>query len=116
MCELINYIQATVSFINQALKGVPQDYYVGLLDQLQATTKEQVLATLKEYCLPLFDPSSSVASIVTGPGSADEIAESLTNLGFEVKQRTLEVDPEEIADGSESGSDSESSSASSSRQ
>ncbi|EIN14202.1 hypothetical protein PUNSTDRAFT_49027 [Punctularia strigosozonata HHB-11173 SS5] len=107
---------ATVSFINQALKGVPQDYYVGLLDQLQTTTKEQVLATLKEYFLPLFDPSSSVASIVTGPGSADEIAESLTSLGFEVKQRTLEVDPEEIGDGSESDSDSESSNTSSSEQ
>jgi hypothetical protein len=83
------------------------------LDKLQATTKQQVLATLEEYFLPLFDSSSSVASIVTGPGNADEIASNLSQLGFDVKQRTLDVGADDMSDisdaeyesGSEMGSE-----------
>ena len=34
--------------------------------------------------MPLFDPASSVAVVVTAPGSAQSSQEGLTNLGFNV--------------------------------
>lgn len=94
------WTQATVSFINQALKGVPKDYGVELLKKYQDITKEDIIRTLKKYFLPLFDPSSSVAIVVTAPSKADEIATKLGAFGFEVTQRELAVDPEELEDGS----------------
>ncbi|CAL1695478.1 unnamed protein product [Somion occarium] len=98
-----------LSFINQALKGVPQNFNVELLERFQAVTKEDVLTSLKQHFLPLFDPSSSVAVVVTAPAKAAEINEGLTKAGFDVEQRTLDVgvdDSEyESASGSECDSD-----------
>ncbi|KAH6917298.1 cytoplasmic protein [Coprinopsis sp. MPI-PUGE-AT-0042] len=101
---------ALVSFINQGLKGLPQRYQVELLEKYQGVSKEDVLGALKKYFLPLFNSESSIAVVVTAPAKADAIAKSLSNEGFEVAQRSLEVDPSEIEgsdseDGSETGSE-----------
>jgi Zn-dependent M16 (insulinase) family peptidase len=97
-----------MAFSNQALKGVPRDWNVQVLESLQAVTKADVLTVLEKYFLPLFNSATSVATVVTAPGKADEIAKGLTAEGFEVEKRTLQVDPEEMEDGEESGSDDES--------
>jgi len=99
---------ATVSFINQALKGVPQYWNVELLKKYQAVTKDDVLAALKKHVLPIFDPSSSVVVAVTAPSKADPIGKDLTDAGYEVELRTLEFDPGELEVGSDEGSDSDS--------
>jgi len=99
---------AITSFVNQALKGVPQDWNVELLKKYQAVTEEDVLAALKKHVLPVFDSSSSVVVAVTAPSKADSIGKDLTDAGYEVERRTLEVDPNELEEGSEGGSDSES--------
>jgi Zn-dependent M16 (insulinase) family peptidase len=99
--------QAITSFINQALKGVTKDYGVELLDKYQNITKQDILGTLKKYFLPLFDPLSSVAIVVTAPSKAEEIGTGLQTLGFEVTQRELAADSADM-DGVEGGSDSES--------
>jgi len=85
-----------MSFINQALRGAPQDYTVELLSKFQDVTKEDVLRALKEFFLPLFDPSSSIAIVVTAPSKSEEIGAGLQTLGFEVSQRELAVEPEEL--------------------
>lgn len=97
-----------MSFTNQALKGVSKDHQVNLLEKFQAVTKEDVLATLKKHFLPLFDSSSSIAVVVTAPSKAESIAEGLLKAGFDVEKRTLEIDPSELEEGSESGSDDDS--------
>lgn len=66
-------------------------------------TKEEVIEALRRHFLPLFDPTSSVAVVVTTPSKAAEIGEQLSAVGYKVEQRTLELDPEE--DGSELDSD-----------
>ena len=101
-----------MSFVNQALKQVNQNYNREMLEKYQAVTKDQILDALKKYCLPLFNPESSIAVVVTAPGKVDTTVEGLTTLGFEVEKRAVEVDQDEFEDdnGSEgdSGSDSES--------
>ncbi|KAJ6575205.1 Metalloenzyme, LuxS/M16 peptidase-like protein [Mycena capillaripes] len=110
---------AIMSFTNQALRGVPQTHQVDLLEKYQVVTKEDILATLRTYFLPLFDVSKSAAFVVTAPGKFDGIVEELTASGFAVETRTLEIDPSELEahhdhdcdsceSGSESGSDSDS--------
>lgn len=106
--------QAIASFTNQALRGVPQNFSVEQLEKYQAVTKDDVLAALKKHVLPVFNPSTSVAVAVTSPAKTDAIAEGLTKAGFEVEQRTLEIDPSEL-EGSESSSESESGSESDGR-
>jgi Zn-dependent M16 (insulinase) family peptidase len=101
------FIQAIVSFLNQALKGVPQKFQVDLLERYQAVTKEDILAILQKYILPLFDSSSSVAVAVTAPSKVNEIHEGLSSVGFEVENQTLDFDPGELEDGLESGSETD---------
>ncbi|KAI0080089.1 hypothetical protein K474DRAFT_1590638 [Panus rudis PR-1116 ss-1] len=95
---------ALSSFLNQALKGVSQNFNVELLEKFQAVTKQDVLAVLKQYFLPLFDPASSVAVVVTAPSKAEDIGAGLAKAGFDVEQRTLEFEADDSETGSESGS------------
>lgn len=90
------YNQATASFVNQALKNVNQNHNTELLKKFKAVTKEEVLSALEKSFLPLFDPQSSVAVIVTAPNKSETIAGDMTALGFEVEQRKLDVG---VADG-----------------
>ncbi|KAF9240861.1 Metalloenzyme, LuxS/M16 peptidase-like protein [Melanogaster broomeanus] len=77
------------SFTNQALKGLPQDYNLQLLEKYQAVTKDDVLASLRKYILPLFDSASSIVVVVTAPSKVDQIAEGLTGFGFDVEKRNV---------------------------
>jgi Zn-dependent M16 (insulinase) family peptidase len=98
--------QATISFTNQALKGVSQNYNIDLLEKFQEVSKDDILRILRQYFLPLFDASTSVVVSVTAPGKAHEISKGLKGVGFIVKRRTLEVDNgDESESGSESGSE-----------
>ena len=81
-----------MSFSNQALKNVPRTYEIDLLDKYQAVTKYDVFRAIKTYFLPLFDPSSSIAVVVTGCIEADEIGAGLKAIGFDVTQRVMETD------------------------
>jgi len=99
------------SFTNQALKGVPQNQNIALLDKFSEIGRDDVLRVLRQYFLPLFDASTSVVVSVTAPGKADEISKGLEQAGFVVERRALDVGPEEawdFGDESESGSESES--------
>ncbi|KAI0375392.1 hypothetical protein BV20DRAFT_960528 [Pilatotrama ljubarskyi] len=103
---------ALMSFINQGLKGVPQNFNVDLLEKFQAITKEDVLDVLRRYFIPLFDSSSSVAVVVTAPSKAEQITQDLGKIGFDVEQKTLQVEADEDSEysdseGSESGSESD---------
>jgi Zn-dependent M16 (insulinase) family peptidase len=102
--------QAVTSFTNQALKGVPQDQNIDLLEKFSEVSKDDVLRVLRQYFLPLFDASTSVVVSVTAPGKADEISQGLEHAGFVVERRTLDVGSEEASefeDESESGSESD---------
>lgn len=86
---------------------MPQNYNRELLELYRAVKKEDVLSVLRKYFLNLFDPSKSIAVVVTAPGKVDEIVGDLTKIGFEVSQRSLEADPDLEENGSGSGSGSE---------
>jgi Zn-dependent M16 (insulinase) family peptidase len=96
-----------VSFLNQSLKGVPQNFQIDRLKKYQAITKEDVLSALQKYILPLFDSSTSVAVAVTASSKVDEISEGLSTRGFEVEKQSLEFSPSELDD-LESGSETDS--------
>ncbi|KAF8832423.1 hypothetical protein HHX47_DHR1001921 [Lentinula edodes] len=97
---------AIVSFTNQALKGVPQNHQMELLEKFQAVTKEDIISVFRSHFLPLFESQSSVAVVVTAPSKADEIDAGLAGYGFEVERRTLDIDPNEMAGSDESDSES----------
>ena len=95
-----------VSFSNQALKNVSGTYQIDLLEQYQAVTKDDVLSALKIYFLPLFDPSSSIVVVVTAPAKADEIGAGLKAAGFEVTQRVMEIDANDMQSSGDGGTGS----------
>ncbi|KAI6005289.1 Metalloenzyme, LuxS/M16 peptidase-like protein [Pisolithus orientalis] len=95
---------ATNSFLDQAIKGVPQGYNLKLLEQYQAVTKSDVLASLKKHVLPIFSSSSSTVVVVTTPSKVDQIAGNLEEFGFKPEKRTLEV---VLEDGTDDDSSSE---------
>ena len=65
------------------------------MEQYQAVTKDDILASLKKYILPIFSPSTSTVVVVTAPSKVDQISEGLTDYGFDVEKRTLEVEGDE---------------------
>ena len=85
-----------------------QNHNVELLEKFQEITKEDVLAVLRRYFLPLFDSSSSVAVVVTAPAKAEQVAQELSKIGFDVEQKTLQADEDSEESDSEEGSESES--------
>ena len=102
--------QAMVSFTNQAFKNISGTHEIDLLEKYQAVTKDDILSALRTHFLPLFDPSSSVAVVVTAPAKADEIGEGLKAIGFEVTQRVMEVDSTDTENSEDGETGSESSS------
>jgi len=90
-----------ISFSNQALKGVGKNHQIELLQKYQAVSKEDVLQAFRKHFMPLFDPSSSVAVVVTAPSKIDQAFDGLNKAGFVVERRTLDFDPEELEDGSD---------------
>jgi len=96
---------AMVSFINQALKGVPRTHQSDILEKCRTIKKADILVALRQHFLPLFDPAASVAVVVTAPGRAQNIGEGLTGLGFDVAQKELHVDMEDGENVTEGDSD-----------
>ncbi|KAG8964223.1 hypothetical protein FRC00_003325 [Tulasnella sp. 408] len=92
---------SSVAFLNQALKGVPQDFGRKMLEKMQSVTIEDVKRVLGQYVLPCFQPESSVAVVVSSPAKANDIAEQFTKAGFDVESRVLDVGADE-ADSSDS--------------
>jgi len=80
---------------------------------LQAVTMDDVKNALKTHILPLFDPASSVAVVVSSPSKAEDISTTLTKAGFEVERRTLDVGDDEEGESDDDQTDSETSSESS---
>ncbi|KAG1858584.1 cell morphogenesis N-terminal-domain-containing protein [Suillus tomentosus] len=70
------------SFTNQALRGVPQDRSLQMLEKYQEVAKADVLAALEKHILAVFDSKRSMVTVVTAPSKADEIAAGLTGYGF----------------------------------
>ncbi|KAG9104560.1 hypothetical protein FRC06_001340 [Ceratobasidium sp. 370] len=94
------------SFVNQVLKNVPQDHGRQLLTSIQAVDLQSVRTALKTHVLPLFDPATSIAVVVSSPSKAADISDGLKSSGFDVELRTLDFSGDEDIDdpGSESGS------------
>jgi Zn-dependent M16 (insulinase) family peptidase len=103
-----------VSFTNQALKGVSRTHQIDLLEKYQTVTKADVVAALRKHFLPLFDPTTSVAVVVTAPGNAEDVGNGLQGMGFEVTQKEMQIDPSEMEE-YETGSESDSESSTDSR-
>jgi len=97
-----------VSFTNQALKGVTRTYQIDLLEKYQEVSREDVVQALRKHLMPLFDSGSSVAVVVTAPSKVDQTTDGLKKAGFVVERRTLDFDPSELVDGSESEDETES--------
>jgi len=101
-------LKAMVSFTNQALKGVTRTYQIDLLEKYQEVSREDVVQALRKHLMPLFDSGSSVAVVVTAPSKVDQTTDGLKKAGFVVERRTLDFDPSELVDGSESEDETES--------
>ncbi|KAG8964008.1 hypothetical protein FRC03_002292 [Tulasnella sp. 419] len=83
---------AIEAFKYQTFQSLPLDHARQLLEKIQGVTLDDVKAALQEYILPLFNPESSIAVIVSAPSRSDSIAEQLTSAGFDVERRTLDVE------------------------
>ena len=107
-------IQAMTSFCNQTLRGVSQNHSIELLQKFQAVTKEDVLRVLKTGYMHLFDPKHSVAVVVAAPSQVEPVTTGLSELGYDVEHRNLEMNPDDLSeemdvDGSDSANEESSS-------
>jgi hypothetical protein len=75
------------------------------LEKCRAVTKEDVISVIRQYFLPIFDPATSVAIVVTAPSRADKISADLAAAGFEVTRRTIDAGSDEMGEGEEGSAD-----------
>jgi len=86
-----------------ALKGVSRSHEIDMLGKYQTIKKEDIIAAFQKYIMPLFDPASSVAIVVTATGKVESIVDGLTSLGFDVTQKELHTDPPNTEKGKSGG-------------
>ncbi len=63
-----------------------------MLGKYQRIKKEDIIAAFRKYFMPVFDPASSVAVVVTATGEVESVVGGLTSLGFDVTQKELHTD------------------------
>jgi len=54
---------ATVSFINQVIKGIPKDWGSIILRKVKKVTREQLRAIMKDVLLPVFQPKTAILTV-----------------------------------------------------
>ncbi|KAH8114464.1 Metalloenzyme, LuxS/M16 peptidase-like protein [Phellopilus nigrolimitatus] len=79
---------AVTSFVDLCLRGMNESSS-HTLKKFQAVTKDEILTALKKYCLPLFNPDTSVAVVLSSQGRFDSTASDLRSLGFDVEKKTF---------------------------
>lgn len=84
------------SFNNPALKPVPQNYQVQPLSKYVSASHSDLVSALKTYFLPLFAAKSSIATVVTASSKTDSTTEILEAKGFDMENRKLKVNEDEI--------------------
>lgn len=62
----------------------------------QDVTLEQVLAALRKYVLPVFEPATSVAAVTASPSVAEKVAEGLKTAGYEVETRLWDAGEDDV--------------------
>jgi len=87
------FYKALATFTNQALKGVSRSHQIDMLGKYKTIKKEDIIAAFQKYVMPVFDPASSVAVVVTATGKVESIVDGFTNLGFDVTRKELHTDP-----------------------
>ena len=78
-------LAAETSFVNQALRGVPQSYQRDLLSRAGRVTKSEVESAIKKWLMPIFDPATSIAAVATSKGKLETIQKQLEDIHFDVK-------------------------------
>jgi hypothetical protein len=63
--------------------------------EIQDVTIPEVQAAIKKWIAPLFEPSTSIASVASGLVKMDSIAERLEKAGYEVEKRTFGQDDDD---------------------
>ena len=77
-------LAAETSFVNQALRGVPQSYQRDLLSRAGQLSKDEVESAVKKWLMPIFDPKSSIAAVATSKGKLESIQKTLNDMEFDV--------------------------------
>ncbi|PLW42340.1 hypothetical protein PCANC_10506 [Puccinia coronata f. sp. avenae] len=80
-------------YADVALKGIAKDALRQQLEQAKAVTREDVLATIKKYVLPIFEPKSSLAAVACAAPKAQLIADGFAAAGFHVDVRVMAKNP-----------------------
>merc|ERR1712093_93615 len=96
---------AETSFVNQALKGVPQTYQRDLLARAGKVTVDEVNTVIKKWLMSIFSPETSISAVATSPSKLEDVQKQLETLGFDVTVRHIVAEGEE-EEGSDSGSES----------
>ncbi|GJJ09486.1 hypothetical protein Clacol_003709 [Clathrus columnatus] len=102
---LLNLAKALTALGNETLREVPASHTTDLLEQYQKVTVQDVVACIRKYILPIFDPERSFAAVVSSPAKLEDIIQGLESVGFLVERQELLTD---IDDG-DSDSDMDSS-------
>jgi len=99
---------ATEKFLDTVVKGYEPDYVHRLISDIKKVSVADFLRVVEQYYLPLFDAQTSTMFMVSPPSEKDKLEQALTEAGYEVSVREVEVDSDDEDDDEEDDEDEES--------
>ena len=70
------------SLMNQAIHGIEKDYSLEFAKKVQKVTKDEVVAAMKEFLVPLFEPETANVFIVCAPVMEGKVSKDFAQAGF----------------------------------
>lgn len=99
-------------FVDEIMRGVPRSRGRRLLESVGKVTLADCERVLRQYVLPLFEPETSICAVVCNPSRYEEVHSSLSDAGYILQKRELDLGKDDESDSGSVASDDESSSGS----
>ncbi|KAF2671364.1 putative zinc metalloprotease [Microthyrium microscopicum] len=89
--EQTTIIQAALlGFVNPVILGIPRDYSVSILREVKKVSGEEVVAAMREFILPVFDPKTANMVVTCAPAMKEGLVENFKGKGFKAEVQTLD--------------------------
>lgn len=73
---------ATTSFTNQVVLDIPKDWSRQFAKQVQHVRKDDIIGAVRDFMLPLFDPSTANVYVTCAPVMVEKLIGNLKEAGF----------------------------------
>ncbi|KAH8664558.1 Metalloenzyme, LuxS/M16 peptidase-like protein [Xylariales sp. PMI_506] len=80
---------AAQNYVNGVVRGLEPDFNAKLLAKVRAVTEDQIRQAMKDWLLPLFEPSKSNVVVCCAPIMVETLEKELQGMGYKTQVKQL---------------------------